>query len=105
MSHEHAAHYRRRAAHLRKLAHQMQATPSMSLQTYSTVETWHGPQAQRSNDDLARAQRAVHLATDDLADRAWRFDRTADDLEAAAIHAERAAAEAARATGSADTLD
>ena len=105
MSHAQAAHYRRRAAHLRTLAHQMQTTPSMSLQTHSTVDTWHGPCAQRCNDELARAQRAVHAATDELAVRAWRVDRTADDLEAAAVHAERvaaaAAAERARAAASA----
>lgn len=89
MSHAHAAHYRRRAAHLRTLAYQMQHTPSMTLQSYATVDTWHGPCAQQCNESLATAQRAVHLAIDDLGDRAWRFDRTADELEAAAIQADR----------------
>lgn len=105
MSHAQAAHFRRRAAHLRTLAHQMQHTPSMTLQSHSTVDTWHGPCAQRCNEELAIAQRAVHLAIDDLGDRAWRFDRTADDLEAAAIRAERAAAEAAERTETASSAN
>ena len=89
MSHAQAAHYRRRAAHLRTLAYHMQHTPSMSLQTHATVDTWHGPCAQECNENLATAQRAVHLAIDDLGGRAWRFDRLADDLEAAAIRVDR----------------
>ena len=89
MSHAQAAHYRRRAAHLRTLAYQMQHTPSMTLQTHATVDTWHGPCAQGCTQDLATAQRAVHLAIDDLGIRAWRFDRHADDLEGAAVHADR----------------
>lgn len=95
MSHALAAHYRGRAAHLRSLAHQMQHTPSMTLQTHATVDTWHGPRAHECNERLAAAQRAMHLAIDDLGDRAWRFDRHADDLEAAAIRADRAAEAAA----------
>lgn len=95
MSHAQAAHFRRRAAHLRTLAAQMQLTPSMTLQSHATVDTWYGPCAQQCNDTLAAAQRSVHLAIDDLGDRAWRFDRHADDLEAAAIRADRALEEAA----------
>lgn len=89
MSHANAAHFRNRAAHLRTLAHQMLHTPSMTLQSHATVDTWHGPCAQECAENLATAQRAVHLAIDDLGDRAWRFDRHADDLEAAAIQADR----------------
>lgn len=89
MSHAQAAQYRRRATHLRTLASQMQHTPSMTLQTHATVDTWHGPCAQECNQNLATAQRAVHFAIDDLDSRAWRFDRDADELEAAAIHADR----------------
>ena len=65
----------------------------MTLQTHSTVDTWVGPCAQACNQNLATAQRAVHHAIDDLGDRAWRFDRTADELEAAVIREEREAAE------------
>ncbi len=93
MSHAQAAHYRRRAAHLRSLAHQMTHTPSMTLQTHATVETWHGPCADACANDLATAQRALHLAIDDLGDRAWRFDRNADELEAAAVRSDRALAQ------------
>lgn len=89
MSHAQAAHYRRRAAHLRTLAYQMGHTPSMTLQTHATVDTWTGPCAQECTQNLETAQRAVHLAIDDLGDRAWRFDRHADDLEAAALQADR----------------
>ncbi|MEP1122362.1 MAG: hypothetical protein ABJH68_00550 [Ilumatobacter sp.] len=89
MSHAHADHARRRAAHLRTLASEMLHSPSMTLHTHSTVDTWHGPQAQACNQALAGAQRAVHLAIDDLLDRAWRLDRDADELEAAAIRIDR----------------
>lgn len=88
MSHAQAAHLRRRAAHLRTLAHQLTHNPSMFLQSHSTVDTWQGPRAQECNDDLEAAQRSVHLAIDDLSDRAWRLERTADDLEAAAVRAD-----------------
>ncbi len=89
MSHAQAAYYRRRADHLRTLAHQMRNTPSMTLQTHTTVDTWQGPRAQECTQNLATAQRAVHLAIDDLGDHAWRFDRHADDLEASAIRADQ----------------
>ena len=89
MSHAQAAHLRRRAADLRTLADQMQHTPSMTLQTHSTVDTWYGPRAEECNQSLATAQRVVHLAIDDLADSAWRLDRDADELEAAAIRTDR----------------
>jgi len=96
MSHAQAAHYRRRAAHLRTLAYQMGHTPSMSLQTHATVDTWTGPCAHECTENLATAQRAVHLAIDDLGDQAWRFDRHADDLEAAAVRADQQREQAAR---------
>lgn len=95
MSHTQAALYRRRAAHLRTLAYQMQHTPSMNLQTHATADTWHGPCAQECNQSLATAQRAVHLAIDDLGNRSWRFDRDADELEAAAIRADHLRAQQA----------
>ncbi len=88
MSHAQAAHLRRRAAHLRTIAHQLTHSPSMFLQSHSTVDTWQGPRAQECNDELAAAQRAANLAIDDLGDRAWRLERTADDVEAAALRAE-----------------
>lgn len=102
MSHAQAAQLRGRAAHLRTLAYQMQHTPSMTLQTHATVDTWLGPSAQRCNENLATAQRAAHLAIDDLGDRAWRFDRQADELEAAAIRADREVAEEKEAAEAAE---
>ena len=61
----------------------------MTLHTHATVDTWIGPFADECAQHLATAQRAVHLAIDDLGDRAWRFDRHADELEAAAISADQ----------------
>lgn len=90
MSHDQAAVYRRRATHLRTLAHEMTHTPAMTLHTHATVDTWQGPCADACTNDLVAAQRAVHVAVDDLGDQAWRFDRHADDLEAAAFRADRA---------------
>ncbi len=71
----------------------------MTLQDHSTVDTWRGPRAQECNQSLAAAQRAVHLAIDDLGGRAWRLDRDADELEAAAIRADRLRLEQAEAAG------
>lgn len=89
MTHARAAELRRRASNLRILADQMCNTPSMTLQSHATVDTWEGPCASGCTEHLATAQRAVHTAIDDLADQAWSFDRRADELDAAAFLAER----------------
>ncbi len=89
MSHAQAAHYRRRAAGLRILAYRLAHAPSMTLHLHATVDTWHGPCAQRCHDELNAARHGIHGAVDELGDRAWRFDRIADELEAAALRADR----------------
>ena len=89
MSHYQAAVYRQRAAHLRTLATQIDATPSMSLHLHAGVDTWYGPRPDSCMTDLVAAQRAVRDAADDLQRQAFTFERRADELEAAAIRAER----------------
>ena len=90
MSYQQAAVYRRRAAHLRRLATRLGATPSMSLHLHAGVDTWYGPRADACTSDLALAQQAVHHAVDELLTQAFAFDHHADQLEAgAAIEARR----------------
>jgi hypothetical protein len=91
MPHHQAADYRRRATQLRTLAARLENTPSMSLHLHAGVDTWRGPRPDACVTDLAVAQRAVRDAADELQVRAFAFDRLADDLETAAIRAERAA--------------
>lgn len=89
MSHYQAAVYRQRAAHLRALAAQMTSTPSMSLHLHAGVDTWYGPRPDACVTDLALAQQAVRNAADDLQAQAFAFDRRADEVDAAALLAER----------------
>jgi len=91
MSYQQAAVYRRRAAHLLHLATQISTTPSMTLHLHAGVDTWYGPRADACASDLERAQQAVHDAVDDLRTQAFTFERRADELEAAALQAERQA--------------
>lgn len=91
MSHRQAAAYRQRAAHLRGLANQLIHTPSMSLHLHAGVDTWYGPRADACATELAIAQHGIREAVDDLRTQAFTFDRRADDLEAAAVRAEREA--------------
>jgi hypothetical protein len=91
MSHYQAAVYRQRAAHLRTLATKIENTPSMSLHLHAGVDTWYGPRPDACATDLAIAQHAAREAVDDLRTQAFTFDRRADELEAAAIRAEREA--------------
>jgi hypothetical protein len=89
MSHHQAAAYRRRAAHLRALANQITHTPSMSLHLHAGVDTWHGPRADACATELANAQHTVREAVDELHTQSFIFDRRAEELEAAAIRADR----------------
>jgi hypothetical protein len=82
MPHDQAAVYRRRAAHLRTLATQIESTPSMSLHLHAGVDTWYGPRPDACATDLALAQGAAREAIDDLRRQAFIFDRLADEYEA-----------------------
>jgi hypothetical protein len=88
MSHEDAAVYRRRAAHLRSLSRQLTTTSSMSLHLHAGADTWYGPRAEACVAELCRAQHDVRDAADDLIGQAIRFERFADDLDAAALRVE-----------------
>jgi hypothetical protein len=90
MSHEQAAEYRQRAAGLRTLAGKLESTPSMYLEQHAGVDTWFGPQADACCQSLAAAQRSARDAVDDLRTRARHFDQTAEQLEVAAVAADRA---------------
>jgi hypothetical protein len=90
MSHQQAAVYRQRAAHLRTLAAKLEHTPSMYLERDAGVDTWFGPRADACCQALAAAQRTARDAVDDLRTRAWHFDRTAEQLETAAVAADNA---------------
>ena len=85
MSHEQAAVLRCRASQLRTLATQMTTTPAMSLGSHAGVDTWFGPRPDACTTDLGRAQATVRTAADELRTQAFRFERHADELDAAAI--------------------
>ena len=88
MSHQQAADYRQRAAHLRTLATALENTPAMHLDRLCGVSTWHGPRASACEADLFAAQRGARQAIDDVRATAWRFERTAEELDFVAIAAE-----------------
>ncbi len=92
MSYQEAAHYRRRAAHLRSLSHRMTSNAAMSLHLHTGVDTWYGPRADSCTTDLARAQQNVRDAADDLIRQAIGFELRADELDAAARWADQARA-------------
>lgn len=87
MSHHEAAVYRQRATHLRNVAAQLSSTPSMTLHAHAGVDTWYGPRADACVAELAHAQQVARDAVDDLVDRAFRFERLAEELDAAALRA------------------
>ncbi|MFK7916466.1 MAG: hypothetical protein AB8G14_00195 [Ilumatobacter sp.] len=67
----------------------MTHTPALSLHRHAGVDVWRGPLVHECMADLAAAQRNMFRAIDELGDRAWQFDRIADELESAAWTAER----------------
>jgi hypothetical protein len=57
----------------------------MTLHLHAGVDTWRGPRADGCATDLRRAQQDVREAADELDVRASRFERQADELDAALI--------------------
>lgn len=84
MSNSHASALRQRAHSLRLHADRIERTPAMSLERFATVDTWRGPRPNHCLQLLHAAQHRMHGAAEELRLHAWRFDRRADDLEAAA---------------------
>lgn len=75
---------RRRAAHLRHLATEIENSPVMRLDRYGDVDTWRGPRPDLCRATLATNQHQLYGAVEDLRDQAMSFDQRASELEAIA---------------------
>jgi hypothetical protein len=82
-----AAHLRRRAAELRRLAHHLAATPLDDLARWAGPDTWVSPRAAELCDQLALDRLRLLGAVDDLRLHARWLERQADAADAAAAAA------------------
>lgn len=73
-----------RAATLRALAATIERTPATSLERFAGDETWRGPRPLLCRNVLVANLAQLHGAADDLRGHAWRLERQARDLDAAA---------------------
>ena len=87
----HAAEYRRRAAALRQLAARLDETPLLTLHRWAGDDTWSSPRVEACRAQLGIDQARIRAAADDLRGHAWRFERQAEALDAAAALAALAA--------------
>ena len=82
-----ATEYRRRAAELRRLADRLDSSPLLTLHQWAGPETWTSPLVEECRAQLTVDQQTVRSAADELRDQAWRFERRAEALDAAAAAA------------------
>jgi hypothetical protein len=80
-----AVEYRRRAAELRRLADRLDDSPVLTLHQWAGPETWTSPRVEQCRDQLTVDQAQIRVAADELRSEAWRLQRRAEDLEAAAL--------------------
>lgn len=81
--HPYATVLRQRAAHLRDLASRIERLLVTTLDDAGGPATWSTRRARLCEDVLARNVHQLHLAADDLRERAFRFRQRADELDAA----------------------
>ena len=82
-----ADEYRRRAAALRELAAQVEASPVLRLHDGAGTDTWSGPGAEACRTMLADDRvRLLHAAAE-LNEQAWWYEHQADALDAIAAAA------------------
>jgi len=86
-----AAEYRRRAAALRQLAARLDDTPLLTLHRWAGEDTWSSPRVEACRTQLGIDQARIRAAADELRGHAWRFERQAEVLDAAAALATIAA--------------
>ena len=79
-----AAECRRRAAELRTLAERLDDSPVLTLHRWAGPETWTSPRVEQCRAQLEVDQARIRDAADQLRSEAWRLERRAEDLEAAA---------------------
>ena len=79
-----ADEYRRRAAHLRRLAARLDAVPLADVESWAGPDTWRSAGADHCRQQLAIDRQRLAHAADELRERAWMFDRQADAVDAAA---------------------
>lgn len=73
-----------RAATLRALAATIERTPATTLEQLAGDDTWRGPRPLLCRNILVANLAQLHAAADDLRQHAWRLERQARELEAAA---------------------
>jgi hypothetical protein len=79
-----AAEYRRRAAELRALAGELEASPVLRLHEIAGTDTWSSPGADACRSTLTDDQVRLRHAADELRQQAWWYEHQADALDAVA---------------------
>jgi hypothetical protein len=77
-----AGEYRRRAAELRRLAVQLEASPVLRLHGGATADTWSSPSAEACRSTLSDDQARLLHAAAELHQQAWWYEHQADALDA-----------------------
>ena len=78
-----ADEYRRRAAHLRRLAERLDDVPLADVESWAGPDTWRSSGADDCRQQLTTDRQRIAHAADDLRQRAWIFERQADAVDAA----------------------
>jgi hypothetical protein len=82
-----ADEYRRRAAELRRLIAELEASPVLRLHHAAGTDTWSSPGAEVCRSTLRDDQARLLNAIAELAQHAWWYEQQADALEAIAAAA------------------
>ena len=83
MAHPYATVLRQRAGRLRELADTIERLGVTTLTDGAGPATWATRRARLCEDVLGRNVHQLHLAADELRERAFRFRQRADELDAA----------------------
>jgi hypothetical protein len=78
------AEYRRRAAELRALAGELEASPILRLHEIAGTDTWSSPGADACRSTLTDDQVRLRHAAGELRQQAWWYEHQADALDAIA---------------------
>ena len=79
-----ADEYRRRAAHLRRLAARLEDVPLADVESWAGPDTWRSAGADHCRQQLAIDRQRIAHAADEVRERAWGFERHSDAVDAAA---------------------
>lgn len=79
-----ADEYRRRAVEVRAVARRLGAVSLGDVSSWAGADTWMGPGPDACRLIVDGDRQRLERAVDDLVERAWRLDRQAEAIEAAA---------------------